>query len=59
MKSKHIIIAFISVGICTSFVYMFNDGDSVKAYNSEVSKERKDKDEFMQNANESPFQSNK
>jgi uncharacterized protein (DUF1684 family) len=55
MKTKNLIIVFVLAGILISLFYIFNGNQTTQSYIDEINKERKDKDEFMQNAEESPF----
>ena len=55
MKTQHIIFLFIIVGISISLFYIFNGDAATQSYVEQITKERTDKDDFMRNAESSPF----
>jgi uncharacterized protein len=55
MKSKNVIALFILVGVAVSLYYIFQGNETAASYAGEINKERKDKDDFMRNAENSPF----
>jgi uncharacterized protein len=59
MKTQYIIILFIVVGISVSLYYIFNSDAATQSYVEQINKERTDKDDFMRNADSSPFASAK
>ena len=59
VKSRTLILLFIISGASVSLLYVLNGNGITQSYINEITKERKDKDEFMQNAEESPFTNSK
>lgn len=57
MRSLNIILFFILAGVSLSLYYIFSSDGSNKAYVDEIGKARKDKDDFMLGAENSPFAS--
>lgn len=55
MKPGRLIIIFLSLGILISIIYPFFGGDDEGAYKATIEKERKDRDQFMSSAPDSPF----
>lgn len=55
MKTQNIIILFIALGIFISLYYTFNGDASTQSYTEQINKERTEKDDFMGNADSSPF----
>jgi uncharacterized protein (DUF1684 family) len=55
MKARTLFILFIVGGVSISLYYIFQGGGSEQSYIDEINKERKDKDEFMRNAEDSPM----
>ncbi|MBM3176961.1 MAG: DUF1684 domain-containing protein [Bacteroidetes bacterium] len=55
MKPGRLIIFFLSTGILISLLYPFFGGDDEAAYKASIEKERKNRDQFMETAPDSPF----
>jgi uncharacterized protein len=55
MKSRNLFFLFILTGLTVSLFYIFGEGSVGQAYIDEINQERKDKDDFMRNAESSPF----
>ena len=59
MKSRNLIFLFIVSGVCISLYYIFKGNETTQSYLDQINKERKDKDDFMRDADESPFANKK
>jgi uncharacterized protein (DUF1684 family) len=55
MKSRNVIYIFLVIGLSVLLYYTFTGNQTSQAYVDEILKERKDKDEFMRAADDSPF----
>jgi len=55
MKSRTLLILFILGGVSISLYYIFEGNESAQTYIEEINKDRKNKDDFMQNAEDSPI----
>lgn len=55
MKSRNVIFIFVVIGISILLYYTFQGDETALAYANEITKERKEKDEFMRSADGSPF----
>jgi len=55
MKTRTFFILFILAGVSTSLFYIFDGNESTQSYIEEINKERKDKDDLMRAAPDSPF----
>lgn len=55
MKSRNVIFAFITVGVSVLIYYTFKGDQTALDYAATITKERKEKDEFMRSAEGSPF----
>jgi uncharacterized protein (DUF1684 family) len=55
MKSRNVIFIFVIIGISILVYYTFQGDQTALAYAKEITKERKEKDEFMRSADGSPF----
>jgi uncharacterized protein len=59
MKTRNVIYLFIAVGLSVLLYYTFRSDDNIQAYTRQINKERKEKDEFMLSADDSPFENKK
>ena len=55
MKTKNIILISVVAVIVTSIIYMFMGSQDQSAYNSQIEKEREERDRFMKTSPDSPF----